>query len=197
MQYPGAGGSPIPATSARPIPLTQNRLNPPRRIREPAQRGVDDRRPGRRQAALDRLLAYTRARFFPLAMRVLGDPDEAEDAMQDALVKVWRYLDRFEGRSALSTWLHRIVVNAALDRLRRRPPLALSAADSDGANRSSCAPPPPTTRNATLPAPRRGWSFGRRWGGCRSPMVRRCGCAIWKVSRTPRSRWRPVARSAR
>jgi RNA polymerase sigma-70 factor (ECF subfamily) len=121
----------MPATSARPDsphakspqPAEADSQTRPEELMTAAQGGD--------KAALDRLLAYTRVRFFPLAMRVLGDPDEAEDAMQDALVKVWRYLDRFEGRSALSTWLHRIVVNAALDRLRRRPPLALSTADSD------------------------------------------------------------------
>ena len=53
-------------------------------------------------------------------MRVLGDTDEAEDAVQDAMIKVWRNLGRFEGRAAFTTWLHRIAVNAALDRLRRR-----------------------------------------------------------------------------
>ena len=72
------------------------------------------------RAALDRLLAVVRSRFMGLALRVLGDADEAEDAMQEALLKVWRYIGRFEGRSSPSTWLHRLVVNAALDRRRRR-----------------------------------------------------------------------------
>jgi RNA polymerase sigma-70 factor (ECF subfamily) len=81
------------------------------------------------RAALDRLLAEARPRLYGLALRVLGDPDEAEDAVQDALVKVWRNLGRFEGRSSFSTWLHRIAVNAALDRRRRRP--AAPAAELD------------------------------------------------------------------
>jgi RNA polymerase sigma-70 factor, ECF subfamily len=119
----------MPATSARPdshlakAPQSPEADSQRDTLMKAAQAG--DR------GALDRLLADARARFFPLAMRVLGDPDEAEDAMQEALVKVWRYLDRFEGRSALSTWLHRIVVNAALDRLRRRSPLALATGESD------------------------------------------------------------------
>ena len=70
--------------------------------------------------ALERLLAGARPRLLALAMRVLGDVDEAEDAVQDAMIKVWRHLDRFEGRAAFTTWLHRIAVNAALDRRRRR-----------------------------------------------------------------------------
>jgi RNA polymerase sigma-70 factor (ECF subfamily) len=54
-----------------------------------------------------------------VAMRVVRDRDEAEDVVQDALVKACRSLKSFEGRSSFSTWLHRITVNAALDRLRR------------------------------------------------------------------------------
>jgi RNA polymerase sigma-70 factor (ECF subfamily) len=70
--------------------------------------------------ALRQLLAAARPRLVALALRVLGDPDEAEDAVQEAMVKVWRNLGRFEGRAAFGTWLHRIAVNAALDRIRRR-----------------------------------------------------------------------------
>jgi RNA polymerase sigma-70 factor (ECF subfamily) len=70
--------------------------------------------------ALERLLAEARPRMIALALRVLGDADEAEDAVQDAMVKVWRNIGRFEGRAALGTWLHRIAINAALDRVRRR-----------------------------------------------------------------------------
>jgi RNA polymerase sigma-70 factor (ECF subfamily) len=70
--------------------------------------------------ALDRLLCEARPRLYALALRVLGDTDDAEDAVQDALVKVWKNLPRFEGRSSFTTWLHRIGVNAALDRRRRR-----------------------------------------------------------------------------
>src|SRR4029079_18490703 len=70
--------------------------------------------------ALDRLLAEARPKMFTLAMRVLNNADEAEDAVQDAMIKVWKNLGRFEGRAAFTTWLHRIAVNAALDRMRRR-----------------------------------------------------------------------------
>jgi RNA polymerase sigma-70 factor, ECF subfamily len=75
--------------------------------------------------ALERLLASARPRLLALAMRVLGDVDEAEDAVQDAMIKVWRHLGRFEGRAAFTTWLHRIAVNAALDRRRRRSAVAM------------------------------------------------------------------------
>jgi RNA polymerase sigma-70 factor (ECF subfamily) len=74
---------------------------------------------GDRQA-LERLLAAARPRLVALALRVLGDADEAEDAVQEAMLKVWRYIGRFEGRASFGTWLHRIAVNAAVDRVRRR-----------------------------------------------------------------------------
>jgi RNA polymerase sigma-70 factor (ECF subfamily) len=69
-------------------------------------------------AALNRLLAHVRPRLFAVALRIVRDRDDAEDVVQEALLKVCRYLTRFEGRSAFSTWLHRILVNTALDRLR-------------------------------------------------------------------------------
>jgi RNA polymerase sigma-70 factor (ECF subfamily) len=97
------------------------------------------------KVALNRLLVHARPRLLAVALRMVRDRDEAEDVVQDALLKVCRHLTRFEGRSAFSTWLHRIVVNAALDRLRRQQSrweriapgedqdhLASSAADVDG-----------------------------------------------------------------
>ncbi len=71
------------------------------------------------RAALDELLAGQRSRAIAAALRVLHNPDDAEDAVQDAFVKIWRQLPRFEGRSSFATWVHRIVVNASLDLMRR------------------------------------------------------------------------------
>jgi RNA polymerase sigma-70 factor (ECF subfamily) len=55
-----------------------------------------------------------------VAIRTLGDPEEAADALQDAMIAAFRRASSFRGDSAVTTWLHRIVVNAALDRMRRR-----------------------------------------------------------------------------
>jgi RNA polymerase sigma-70 factor (ECF subfamily) len=70
--------------------------------------------------ALEALLAAARPRLCAVALKMVRDQDDAEDVVQDAMLKVWRALDKFEGRAALSTWLHRIVVNTALDWLRAR-----------------------------------------------------------------------------
>ena len=61
-----------------------------------------------------------RDRLWAVALRTTGDPDEAADALQDALISAFRRAESYRGDAAVTTWLHRIVVNAALDRLRRR-----------------------------------------------------------------------------
>jgi RNA polymerase sigma-70 factor, ECF subfamily len=64
--------------------------------------------------------------------RMLGSPFEAEDAVQDALLKAWRSLERFEGRSSLRSWLYKIATNVCLDMLeakqRRARPMDLGEA---------------------------------------------------------------------
>jgi RNA polymerase sigma-70 factor, ECF subfamily len=59
-------------------------------------------------------------RLWAVAIRTLGDPDEAADAVQDAFVNALRSAATFRGDAQVTTWLHRIVVNACLDRARRR-----------------------------------------------------------------------------
>ena len=54
-------------------------------------------------------------RLYRAALRVVGTPEDAEDALQDGLLQAARHLPEFEGRTQFSTWLTQIVVNAALD----------------------------------------------------------------------------------
>lgn len=61
----------------------------------------------------------TQDRAFGLALRVLRDEEVARDVVQDAFLKAYGSLDRFEGRSSFYTWLYRIVMNLCLDRKRR------------------------------------------------------------------------------
>ncbi|MFE9930307.1 RNA polymerase sigma factor SigM [Streptomyces sp. NPDC005533] len=60
-----------------------------------------------------------RDRLWAVALRTLGDREEAADAVQDALVSAYRAAHTFRGESAVTTWLHRITVNACLDRARK------------------------------------------------------------------------------
>ncbi len=66
------------------------------------------------------LVERHRDRLWAVALRTLADREEAADALQDALLSAYRAAERFRGESAVTTWLHRIVVNACLDRVRRR-----------------------------------------------------------------------------
>jgi RNA polymerase sigma-70 factor (ECF subfamily) len=70
--------------------------------------------------AFDDLLRRHRQRMWAVAVRTLGDPEEAADAVQDASVSAYRAAGSFRGEARVTTWLHRIVVNASLDRARRQ-----------------------------------------------------------------------------
>ena len=61
-------------------------------------------------------------RMWAVALRTTRDPELAADSVQDGFIAAYRRAESFRGDSAVTTWLHRIVVNACLDRLRRRRP---------------------------------------------------------------------------
>jgi RNA polymerase sigma-70 factor (ECF subfamily) len=69
--------------------------------------------------AFGELFARHRGRLWAVALRTTGNPEDAADALQDALISAFKRAESFRGDSAVTTWLHRIVVNACLDRLRR------------------------------------------------------------------------------
>ncbi|HET9655190.1 MAG TPA: RNA polymerase sigma factor SigM [Kineosporiaceae bacterium] len=72
------------------------------------------------QQAFTELVRRHRDRLWAVALRTLGDREEAADALQDALVSAFRSAGTYRGEAAVTTWLHRVVVNACLDRVRRR-----------------------------------------------------------------------------
>ena len=70
--------------------------------------------------AFGELVRRHRDRLWSVALRTLRDPEEAADALQEALISAFRGASSFRAESAVTTWLHRIVVNACVDRVRRR-----------------------------------------------------------------------------
>src|SRR4051812_5945555 len=131
-------------TSPGSVAQTAGSTKSPQTSEAPAQRSPDalaaliGRAKRGDQEAFAALVADARPRALAVAVKVLRNPDDAEDAVQDAFIKVWRYLGRFEGRSSFSTWIHRIVMNASLDLLRRqscRPETHIDSGDEPGDNR--------------------------------------------------------------
>ena len=82
--------------------------------------------------AFTELVRRHERRVHGVCRRLLVDAREAEECAQDAFVQAWRHLDRFAERAQLSTWLHRIAVNEALQRLRRRRAVEVNLDDHVG-----------------------------------------------------------------
>src|SRR3954464_2248466 len=96
----------------------------------------DDRALLARHTAGDReafgeLVARHQDRLWRVALRTLGNPDDAADAVQDALVSAYRAAGSYRGDAAVTTWLARIVVNACLDVVRRRASRPASSLDEE------------------------------------------------------------------
>lgn len=70
--------------------------------------------------AYEVLVRRHRGRIYRIALRMMGDPHDAEDVAQDVVIQVWTALAGFTGSSTFTTWLYRIVVNRCLNKLRRQ-----------------------------------------------------------------------------
>ena len=143
--------------------------------------------------AVETLFRRYQRPLFQTALRVLGNAEDAEDALQDGLLSAYRNLKRFEGRSQFSTWLTRIVINAAL--MRRRSAKARPAVSLDE-----------TPREDELPVAERFAAEGSepgagvcRYGAARDDQresgrachhccARRSCCAKWKATRPEKRR---------
>lgn len=106
------------------------------------------------------LFGRHRDRLWAVALRTTGHPEDAADALQEAMIAAFRRADSFRGDAQVTTWLHRIVVNACLDRLRAnkvRRAEALPDDLEDHGDRTSLAarPEEPTPVDAAIAAERR------------------------------------------
>jgi RNA polymerase sigma-70 factor, ECF subfamily len=93
------------------------------------------------KAEFARLVDLYSNQIFRLAMKILGDQNDAEDVLQETFIKAYRALPSFEGRSSISTWLYRIAANEALMLVRKRKPEA-NVVSSDGSDYEDELSPP-------------------------------------------------------
>jgi RNA polymerase sigma-70 factor, ECF subfamily len=112
-----------------------------RELLEAARRGDDD--------AFRRLVGPFRGELYAHCYRMLGSAADAEDALQETLLRAWRGLPRFEGRSSVRSWLYRIATNACLRVIERRPRRVLPV-DYGPAADPNDGPAEPVTETAWL-----------------------------------------------
>jgi RNA polymerase sigma-70 factor (ECF subfamily) len=98
------------------------------------------------------LIARRGARLQAACLRITRDPALAEDAVQEALLRAWRARDQFRAEAERDTWLHRIAINAALELVRRRGPMAGVEADASEHDRPGGDDPAQTHLRAAFGA---------------------------------------------
>ena len=152
-------------------------------------------------AAFGLLFQRHKDRLWAVALRTTCDPDDAADALQEAMISAFRRAKDFRGDSAVTTWLHRIVVNASLDRLRRRPARSVSWSGDPDALESMLTQDPRGGPSLAVPSPRAGagllpgappadpatpsrpgWTSPRRSGCCRNSSAPPwCSSTCWAI----------------
>ncbi|MBJ7357577.1 RNA polymerase sigma factor SigM [Nocardioides sp.] len=93
-----------------------------------------------------------RDRLWAVALRTMGNPDDAADGLQDGMIAAFRRAGSFRGDAAVTTWLHRVVVNACLDRLRAAKVRRADALPDDLEERGDRRPVTTPDRSTTDPA---------------------------------------------
>src|SRR5215217_4139520 len=73
------------------------------------------------ESAYQRIVEAHRGELHAHCYRMLGSTHDAEDALQEAMLRSWKSIGRFEGRSSLKSWLYRIATNTCLDTIQKRP----------------------------------------------------------------------------
>ncbi|HEX2144022.1 MAG TPA: RNA polymerase sigma factor SigM [Glycomyces sp.] len=112
-----------------PLPPRRGPVPDPVSANDPSDAELLRRHVGGDREAFGELFRRHRGRLWAVAVRTLADPEDAAEAVQDAMIKAYQAAGSFRGNAAVTTWLHRIVVNACLDRIRaagRRPTVPLA-----------------------------------------------------------------------
>lgn len=99
------------------------------------QTGYDEneliRRAGRGDAyAFEQLMTAQESRMYAVALRMCGNREDAQDCLQEAMLRVYRAISGFKGQSSFSTWVYRITMNSCLDELRRRKSRTATSLDA-------------------------------------------------------------------
>ena len=87
--------------------------------------------------AFGELFARHRDRLWAVALRTMGNPEDAADGLQDGMIAAFRRAGSYRGEAAVTTWLHRVVVNACLDRIRASKIRRLEALPDDVEDRGT------------------------------------------------------------
>jgi RNA polymerase sigma factor (sigma-70 family) len=119
-----AGRSAAPPDAPAAIALRARAADPDAALVALAQRGD--------AAAFEELVRRHADRLYVVVLRVLGHPEDAEEVAQEAFLRAWRGIRRFNGGAGFYTWLYRIGVNEAFRRMRRRPSQGIASIDEDG-----------------------------------------------------------------
>lgn len=133
----------------------------------------------REEAAFDELVRSAGGRMLAVARRMMGGEEEAQDAVQDAFLSAFKALPTFDGRAQLTTWLHRITVNACLMRLR-------SQRRRGGAERSIESLLPQFLEDGHQRNPGRGWKPPEETGIERAEMREQIRAKIAELPETYR-----------
>ena len=137
------------------------------------------------------LFARHRDRLWAVALRTMGNPEDAADGLQDGMVAAFRRAGSFRGEAAVTTWLHRVVVNACLDRIRAakvrradRCPTTWRSTATAGRSRRHRRRRRPGRRGAA-PTSAAGWC-STRWPRCPPSSARRWCWSTWRATPSPR-----------
>lgn len=122
-------------------------------------------------AAFEEIYASHAGKLYSLACRMLGNPADAEDLLQEIFLSAHRKLDSFRGESALGTWLYRLATNQCLDHLRSRAARTSERTDSLDDEAAAYEPGAPGLADRTIAKMDLEWAVSQLPAGCRAAFV--------------------------